>query len=37
MADVKLVSTPVESPLSDPVLADIRYEWVWIRQALLEL
>ena len=37
MADVKLVSTRVESPLSDPVIADIRDEWDWVCPALRKL
>ena len=37
MAGVKLVSTQVEKPLSDPVIADIREEWDWVRPALEEL
>lgn len=37
MVDEKPASTQVESPSSDPVIADIRDEWDWIRPALEEL
>lgn len=37
MVDEKPASTQVESPLSEPVIADIRDEWDWIRPALEEL